>query len=845
MITRNSDLRLLVKLFLKLKLIIGGRLTGNLSNLLLNVLKTLNNIYRKNGLIYLVKYLKAINVSIQQACSGFRLNDIGSISGPRVTRTNAGIPRIIPSAHRVHIKNQSPGWEYILRFWLTVFALVRTILIAPAWVLDTITKSGKVFNLGLYTKFIVPFFNTFVKSDYIRFNPLEWMSSRFQLVHILTAGPSIEGTYSTHPFSLYCTGMSLLSSQLLFDAFLHLLRSITPNLLPILFGSVGLHSYCEDPEMLKYDPPYSVLYNTTLFDSLYTWMRTSDYRHALYKGFCAQKMAITPTGGQVWTHGVPYEESLVYAKNGSTALGRLGFKVEPAGKLRVFAMVDPWTQLLLRPLHKLIFKVLSVIPMDGTFDQHKPLWRLLRIAKQAKLPLYSLDLSAATDRLPVSLQAALLDYWLGNKLGQAWKDLLVKRDYHYSHKKLGSGSVRYAVGQPMGALSSWGMLALTHHFIVQYAAFVSLYNSDPTCFKLFTAYALLGDDLVIGNKLVKDAYLRILADLGVSVGIHKSIMSPKGIGVEFGKRTIISMKDVSPISIKEFLSAFQSAASFAAFSKKYNVNFNKQVKILGYGYKVLGSTQNYKALNNNLKRLFLANISNVQMDMSTLSLSKSFSRMLQSGLLSKANYLFFQMTALKAFARLIRLYHDPSQFLFKTESDIVAHLKKNNSSIDSNTDVDALMGAFLTHNSFSTDIFNRAAKRIAKVLKLMNLRGDWSFTNIMKIYLAIEDLMNIVNVSALKLDLMETKPSSKNPFTQRMLHVWSKIANILVKKIDVPDLQVDELMKVRNYQPEAVEEFEEEIPTVSTQPPKKEIKALTLYLPLIGAIMTVATYLSS
>ena len=27
-------------------------------------------------------------------------------------------------------------------------------------------------------------------------------------------------------------------------------------------------------------------------------------------------------------------------------------------------------------------------------------------------------------------------------------------------------SVRYAVGQPMGALSSWAMLALTHHFIV-------------------------------------------------------------------------------------------------------------------------------------------------------------------------------------------------------------------------------------------------------------------------------------------------------------------------------------------------------------------------------------------
>lgn len=31
-------------------------------------------------------------------------------------------------------------------------------------------------------------------------------------------------------------------------------------------------------------------------------------------------------------------------------------------------------------------------------------------------------------------------------------------------------AVRYAVGQPMGALSSWAMLAITHHFLVQYAS---------------------------------------------------------------------------------------------------------------------------------------------------------------------------------------------------------------------------------------------------------------------------------------------------------------------------------------------------------------------------------------
>lgn len=31
-------------------------------------------------------------------------------------------------------------------------------------------------------------------------------------------------------------------------------------------------------------------------------------------------------------------------------------------------------------------------------------------------------------------------------------------------------SLRYAVGQPMGALSSWAMLAVTHHLLTQLAA---------------------------------------------------------------------------------------------------------------------------------------------------------------------------------------------------------------------------------------------------------------------------------------------------------------------------------------------------------------------------------------
>lgn len=40
------------------------------------------------------------------------------------------------------------------------------------------------------------------------------------------------------------------------------------------------------------------------------------------------------------------------------SLGRLGLKFEAAGKVRVFAMVDPFTNWVLRPLHKWIFRLI-------------------------------------------------------------------------------------------------------------------------------------------------------------------------------------------------------------------------------------------------------------------------------------------------------------------------------------------------------------------------------------------------------------------------------------------------------------------------------------------------------
>lgn len=46
-------------------------------------------------------------------------------------------------------------------------------------------------------------------------------------------------------------------------------------------------------------------------------------------------------------------------------IGRVGLKVEPAGKSRVFMIMDSISQRLLQPLHDWVFSVLRMIPQDG------------------------------------------------------------------------------------------------------------------------------------------------------------------------------------------------------------------------------------------------------------------------------------------------------------------------------------------------------------------------------------------------------------------------------------------------------------------------------------------------
>lgn len=96
-------------------------------------------------------------------------------------------------------------------------------------------------------------------------------------------------------------------------------------------------------------------------------------------------------------------------------LGRLSIKREAAGKIRVFAIVDSWTQSLLKPLHDKVFELLSRLPNDGTFDQGASFDRANQKAIKYNC-CYGYDLSAATDRLPMAVQVAILGSLIGSEL---------------------------------------------------------------------------------------------------------------------------------------------------------------------------------------------------------------------------------------------------------------------------------------------------------------------------------------------------------------------------------------------------------------------------------------------
>jgi hypothetical protein len=93
------------------------------------------------------------------------------------------------------------------------------------------------------------------------------------------------------------------------------------------------------------------------------------------------------------------------------------------GKTRVIAILDYWSQTALRPLHQFLFRVIRLIPQDMTFNQGSFVEEVRKWG--GGCTLYSVDLTAATDRFPVRLIQLLLEGYFGREFAQAWRDVMV------------------------------------------------------------------------------------------------------------------------------------------------------------------------------------------------------------------------------------------------------------------------------------------------------------------------------------------------------------------------------------------------------------------------------------
>lgn len=496
--------------------------------------RLVTRMHRRQGARGLALFLKANNLILMRLLAGKKLGNSRE-AGVAVSVTRRGIPRWIPRAHRTRLLS---GDVSCIRFYLGLMTLYRVIDFKGKLKLDTIVKPGVQIDPGLLTSFtafakgalldwwgefgVKPVAPVRGREDsefwgqpegsawYLRSQRL-WISLGSTYKWIFTSGPNSKYTKSLSVGNIWVDLLAIISR---------------PGMLMCLNELRGVVGDAPLSDLPFYGDATKALEN---WDTL-----------------CAKAQKVDRTS-------YVEQKGSMTGRNPQFDLGALSVVEEP-GKKRIVAMVDIWTQWMFYPLHRLLFKRLGKTPNDGTFDQTKPVERLLASAKkEGRTHFWSFDLSAATDRLPLVLQIALLGAFVCEKYAALWGQALTDRDYRVpkefatTHGRKAPegmrGYVRYAVGQPMGAYSSWAMLAMVHHAIIQFAAWRLGHRS------WFTWYAVLGDDVVIADEGVANEYVRLMKEFGVEIGFHKSIISNNS-SLEFAKRFYYEGEEVNPLSLQ-------------------------------------------------------------------------------------------------------------------------------------------------------------------------------------------------------------------------------------------------------------------------------------------------------
>jgi hypothetical protein len=503
-----------------------GRLAGGIRRTNMFI-KFVVSMYGEHGASFTIKWLKSAHVAICKTLGQNKLISLRQMDPdlplPRLVN---GLPKIIPVEDRMRIRR---GNVPTIRFWLGLFNLYRVLQAPGKLKLETITApfTGDVWLLRGYCRM----------------------------------------AQNWNPFSRFAKIAKISKGDLTVDRF-HLSRSASPS------NKVSMYGVLSDVHFLE-------TYSPGLWQNIKTYLQQTrsekmlfdlDYLSELnsrFKQFNSVPLTGTKSGLELkqLSHVMCKEAIRAHGVPAGNAVAQFAIKEEAAGKIRVFALVDSITQTVLAPLHDSLFRLLRAIPTDGTFDQEASLERgMEKAVRNGKA--FSFDLTAATDRIPVLLTTYILAGLYGDlSLAKLWRRIISLRPFSFNEKvadklrvspDLDGKGYRYRVGQPMGALSSWAGLAITHHWIVQLASYSVHRNQD-----WFMEYELLGDDLVIFDEQVAQEYLKIMAALGCEINMTKSIVSPKRPVFEFAKRVCWGFAIVSGISLGQVRSGWKVSGRVA------------------------------------------------------------------------------------------------------------------------------------------------------------------------------------------------------------------------------------------------------------------------------------------
>lgn len=459
---------------------------------------------RKSGWLHVSIYCKHASAALQTAYAG----ESPVFQPMPIALTRSGYPTIIPAYHRSVIRRKDDRADQLVKMYLSYFSLTKVIPLAKKVSKDTFAsiitpltndEEEKVNDMANIIKSLLPL----LVSRYI-----PWVTT-IPLKQGITWLP----TWKSLPNYKVFKGFGLPKSP--YIGWVLELRVFSSMVMFIHKMGEQFSPLCLWPSRVRYalDPNNPKYTNLDLDE-------------------CERTFA-------------PRLPNVEGPAKAYFSFGRLGSSTEGRAKRRIFAIGNYVCQRLLQPVHSFLMNVLRRLPSDGTFHQVKPLENI-----RSREYYYSYDLSSATDRMPLRILFYVMQCLFGRSFASAVVNSTLACHIFEVPFVKGKGvpsHVSFIVGQPLGFLSSWPLFALSHHFVVWAAAELVKPGIE------FWDYALLGDDVVIADKVVAKSYRSVMERLNVKISDIKSLVSPHA--AEFAKRFLVKglLVDCSPISLKNLM----------------------------------------------------------------------------------------------------------------------------------------------------------------------------------------------------------------------------------------------------------------------------------------------------